>query len=325
MYFSPPPTNWLDKYTESLVWIASYPRSGNTFMRLLLANYFNDDEKDFDINALYDFIPPDTSTVLWEEFTQGCPVDSDLARIWALRPQFIEFYRRRAKLGDFAGLKTHTANVTVNGMASFNFRSSDRIIYIVRHPLDILLSYSDYNGRDLESAMEIMCRSGVCVSQGSIGGLELRGSWPEHVSSWIDAPPCPLLLIRYEELLHSTAETLRAILAFLGAPIIERRLERAAEASRFDRLREQEAARSFQETPPSARSGRFFREGRSLQWLRELSPALAYRLADHCEQAMERVGYTHPRDVLYGGRNAYKPMEIFSGEVRRRTSGIVRP
>jgi len=78
------------------------------------------------------------------------------------------------------------------------------------------------------------------------------------------------------------------------------------EASRFDKLREQEAVRAFNEAPPTLRSGSFFRKGKTLQWLRELTPDQAFRLADECAEVMRLVGYTDPRAVLFDGSNALK-------------------
>jgi hypothetical protein len=82
------------------------------------------------------------------------------------------------------------------------------------------------------------------------------------------------------------------------------------EASRFDKLRAQETVRSFRETPSTSSSGAFFRKGKILQWLKELTPAQAYRLADNCAEVMERLGYTHPRDVFFDGRNAIKRVNL---------------
>lgn len=66
----------------------------------------------------------------------------------------------------------------------------------------------------------------------------------------------------------------------------------------------------FNETPPYTRSGIFFRKGTSFQWLRELPPEQAYLLADSCEPIMGKLGYTHPRDVLFDGRNALQPVNL---------------
>ena len=295
---------------QSLLWLASFPRSGNTFCRILLANYFAAAERPYDINGLNDFIPADTNAALWQTLIDEPPGEDIKRQSWKLRPAFIERYRTLPKSVPVAALKTHTANLGAFGSSGFSFRENDRAIYIVRHPLDILLSYADFNNRSLDSAIDMMTQAGTLIQVDHLGGIEVRGSWNEHVSSWVLTPPCPLLLIRYEELRQSTEEVLMGILKFLGAPVLPDRVRQAVEASRFDKVREQESARSFNEAPGSLQSGHFFRKGTSLQWLRELAPEQAYRLADACADLMRRLGYTHPRDVYYDGRNALQPMAL---------------
>jgi len=302
--------DWAGKDAESLLWLASYPRSGNTFTRLLLANYFSSGDGAYDINQLHGFLPPDTSSLLWGELFSDVSEPNTPELTWGLRPKFIQHYRKMDKPFLFSGFKTHTANLPAFGTGGFDFRTNDRIIYIVRHPLDVVLSYADFNNRGLDSAIDVFCQSGVYVKHDYVGGFELRGSWAEHVLSWVENPPCPLLVIRYEELRIATAEALTAILSFLGARVIPERVQQAVEASRFDAVQQQEASKSFNEAPATARSGKFFREGKILQWLKELSPEQAYRLADGCAAAMDRVGYTHPREVYFDGRNAFKPMKL---------------
>jgi hypothetical protein len=303
--------NWAGKDAESLLWLASYPRSGNTFTRLLLANYFAADQGSYDINKLHDFIPPDTSGVLWDAFAQQYPVEAGPDGMWKARLRFIERYRNSPHShSHLAALKTHTANIEALGSKAFDFRRTDRIIYVVRHPLDVALSYADFNGQTLEFAIQAMCESGACLTHKDLGIFEVRGSWAEHVGSWLKGPECPLLLVRYEELRSQTEEILKSILAFLGAPVISDRVKQAVEASRFDRVRAQEAAHTFNEAPDTLKSGLFFRKGQSFQWLRDLSPDHAYRLADGCEPIMSKLGYTHPRDVYFDGRNALSPVQL---------------
>lgn len=299
---------WPGKDAESLLWLASFPRSGNTFTRILLANYFAAGTNAYDINRLQEFVPADTSAALWKSFTADRPSSATLEWTWNARSDFIGYYRKLPKLHAFSGLKTHTANVKTLGLDAFSFKKTDRIIYIVRHPLDVALSYADYNGRDLDSAIRAMCTSGTWVQYPYPGGTEVRGSWMEHTKSWLKETNCPVLLVRYEELRGNTEQVLKAMLEFLHAPVVPERLKHAVEASRFDRVRAQEAAHSFMEAPDATTSGTFFRKGTSLQWLRELSPEQAYRLADGCEPMMSKLGYTHPRDVFYDGRNAVQPI-----------------
>ena len=311
--------NWTDKDAESILWVASYPRSGNTFTRLLLANYFLAGESDYEINKLIDFIPADTSELLWTDFAPLSPQSPEAT--WAERAKVFEHFRRTGKASAFFGLKTHSANVKVSEVTGFDFRPNDRAIYVVRHPLDVLLSYSDYNGRDIDSAIDVMCTSGVVVNAARHGAFEVRGSWVEHVTSWLSSPSCPVLLVRYEELCLQTEQTLHSILSFLGAPIQSHRVKHAVDATRFDRVREQEATHSFIEKPDTTASGSFFRKGMSLQWLRELSPQQAYRLSDHCGEVMKRLGYTNPRTVYFDGSNALGPVDL-SGQAETQRKSL---
>jgi hypothetical protein len=173
-----------------------------------------------------------------------------------------------------------------------------------------VISLADFNAQEIGATIDMMTRRGFTLRTDKIGGLDARGSWAEHVTSWTASPPCPLLLVRYEELLSATEITLRAILQFLNAPIIDARINRAVAASRFEKLREQEVARRFVEHPIGTHSGRFFREGKALQWLRKMSPDMAYRMADACEETMVPLGYTHPRDVFFDGRNALDRLQL---------------
>ncbi len=294
---------------ESLLWLASYPRSGNTFTRILLANYFRGSDDDYDINRLADFIPTDTCGAVWAGFS--IPSPATIESVWRIRPDLLTHYRKTGKASAYFGLKTHSANIKISGSPGFDFRPDDRVIYVVRHPLDVLLSFSDFMGRDRDSIIDLMCASGTAiVIEPDTTTLELRGSWAEHTASWLLRPPCPLFLVRYEELCLKPVATLRNMLAFLGAPIDPERVERAAAAASFDRVRDQEASRDFKERPEGTASGTFFRKGTILQWPAELTALQANRLADGCGEIMQRLGYTHPRDVLPDGSNAIGPIDL---------------
>lgn len=296
--------DWPGRDEESLIWLASYPRSGNTFTRILLANYIAAEGEAYELNKLQDFIPADISTVLWPKSNGIEPKPEDFEALWKARPAAIAKYRKTKAPETFPCLKTHCANVLAFGSSGFDFRPNDRAVYLVRHPLDVLLSYADFNATDIDFTLGLMTTSGFTVTQPVTGSIEIRGSWTENVSGWVAAPPCPVLLVRYEELSTNTEATLRSILAFLGIPIIEERLRHAVSASRFDKVRQQEATHGFHERPADALSGKFFREGKALQWLRHLTPQQTHRLADICEKEMAMLGYTHPRDVFFDGRNA---------------------
>jgi len=274
--------------TDAIVFLASYPRSGNTFARILLGAYHGVE----DLNRLEEAIPADTSDFLWQDLPDYETQEISARNNWRLRPQVIESYRRRPSALPFHGLKTHTANLTAFGAPAFELRPEDRIIYLARHPLDVALSNADYNNQSIDDSIGLMCRSGTCVAAGTLGSVETRGSWTENVTGWLDATACPVLPVRYEDLSADTEAMLRKMLGFIGLTIDEARLKRAVELADFSRLQRQERETGFQEAPANTRSGRFFREGRSGQWRTEMSLGQIERLYSYCAETMARLDYS---------------------------------
>src|SRR5579859_3826610 len=119
--------------SDSIVFIPSYPRSGNTFARILLAAYGGVEELD----RLEEALPADTSGFLWHSVPDQ-EVSARNNRM--LRRQVLAEYRQRPpSLLPFRGLKTHTANLWAFGAPAFDFLPEDRIIHLVRDPRDVLL------------------------------------------------------------------------------------------------------------------------------------------------------------------------------------------
>ena len=278
-----------------ILFIASYPRSGNTFSRILLGNYTADGA--LDLNQLENSLPADTSEFLWADIPDYASQEINAVNHWKHRRQVIANYRRRPASLPFRALKTHTANLVAFGAPAFEFQPQDRVLYLVRHPLDVAVSNADYNNQDIDATIDLMCRPGTCVGTGSLAGIEARGSWNQHVAGWLATVACPSLLMRYEDLCRDPAGGLRRILDFIGLPVDELRLARAVKRSTFSELQRQEAESGFAEAPANTRSGRFFRQGRSEQWHEAMTREQALRLADQCGETMSQLGYEHPRQV----------------------------
>jgi hypothetical protein len=280
---------------DGVTWIASYPRSGSTFLRALLSNYFYGDGEAVSLNDLHRYIPADTFEGLWR-LVPGAPSDPALDAVWPARRHFFQHFRNRFRAPPLSAIKTHSANVSYNDIPAFDFHLNDHIVYVARNPLDVAVSYADYNHRDLNSAISMLSLSGALITGGHVGGIELRCSWNEHAISWLTAPPCPLQIIYYRDLCEQTETTLAKLIDFLGFPVDPVRVEHAVRACRFEELRRQEDAMGFIESPDVMKSGRFFREGRSDQWQSALTPDQAIRLADACKEGMSMLGFTDRRE-----------------------------
>ena len=281
------------------VWLASYLKSGNTWTRLLLANFLADAEQAVDINridrALPGIYPCDRD---WFDRAAGLP-SSDCAddEVEPLRPAALRAHAAETT-GGRQFCRVHEAlHDTAAGEPLFPADVSAGAVYLVRNPLDVAVSWAFHVGReDFSEIVRRMNDRRYVMGGGCEPQLRQRLlDWSGHVESWRSAP-FPVLVVRYEDLLADTAGQLGRMTRFLGLDGAEdgRRLRRAAAAADFTRLQEQEARDGFIERDRRCR--RFFRSGRSGDWRRHLSAAQARRVTRRHGAVMRTCGYD-PREA----------------------------
>ncbi len=285
------------------VWLASYPKCGNTWLRMLLANLARDDGTSLALPGLAGGIA--SGRALIDEtlmFATGLLTHDECDRI---RPAV---YRYAAALEDepetetgyFADtrfLKTHDAwTLTDRGEPLHGGAQAARAaVLIVRDPRDVVASLANHNGKSIDEAIAIMADpmdtlAGATDRQ----GLQLRQrllGWSGFNRSWLDQRELPVHVLRYEDMLADTAGELSRLLDELGFAIGPEPIERAVVRSSFETLQQQEAQFGFREAPVRMSEGRFFRNGRAGGWHEELTGAQCARIeADHAEM-MARLGY----------------------------------
>lgn len=282
---APPPAG------PGFIWLASYPKSGNTWMRMAL-NCLDNDGRPLDINNLEG--PLGDIAASRTGFDRWCDIDStDLGpdEILAARPHAFRLMARGLKQPVFK--KAHEAFVPVPGGGwLFPADATVAAIYMVRDPRDVAISYAHHLGRSVDEAIARMADPAHDMVGRDGGNWQLPqpvGSWSQHVESWLDRPPFPVLLVRYEDMLADLAAILRPVMVLAGRRVGGDRIDRAVQATRFDALRAQEQQHGFRER--SLRTQTFFRQGRAGGWRDTLSPAQVARIeADHAT-VMARLGY----------------------------------
>ena len=271
-------------------WLASYPKSGNTWFRALMTAYDSNLE-DVDINRLG--ARHGAADQLFERY---------MACDGSLLTEEETFIARRAIYLHLAATssaatprKVHDANLPLaRGELLFPVEATAAVIHIVRHPFDVAVSYAYHLGLapDFDSCIDNMCNPDFLI-----GGLahsqmpQVQSDWSSHTLSWLDMPCANRITLRYEDMLADTeamfARALRVM--FPGVEPDPARLRRAAEATRFDKLKAQEAVASFRERPEKSEA--FFRSGKAGGWQDYLTPAQCARLAAALAPAMQRLGY----------------------------------
>jgi hypothetical protein len=287
------------------IWLASYPKSGNTWFRMLVANLSAKDGKAVDINDL-----PEGGGIASARgpFDHLLLIDSGLLthnEIDSLRPRVYEELARGAEDNEYDTaqeippvrfVKMHDAyTLTPKGEPLLaGQRGAEGAIVIVRDPRDVAPSVANHHRCSVDEAIAFMNDrdAAYCVKanrQYSQFRQKLPG-WSAHIASWLDQTDIPVHLIRYEDMRTDTVNTFRRALEFAERPASDEDISRAVHHADFAELRRQEQDKGFTESPRRP-GGLFFRRGEAGAWRDELTPEQAARIEAAHAPMMRRLGY----------------------------------
>lgn len=274
-----------------IFWLASYPKSGNTWMRIFLHNFLSDDDGPADINAI-DSDPIASSRDWLDHLLAFDTADLSHAELDRVRPACYEWANREAAQTGYH--KVHDANFVESTGGSLISPAAGRgALYLLRNPLDVAPSAASHWGVSIDEAIERMAKRGFgLVAHTDKQGQQVRQllrDWSGHVLSWVDAPGPERLVVRYEDLLADPVQHFGEVVRFLDLPFDEARLRHAIDASSFRELSRQEQAGGFRER--SHKAERFFRSGRSGSWRHTLTDAQAASIVASHGEVMRRFGY----------------------------------
>lgn len=274
-----------------LIWLASYPKSGNTWMRAFLHNLFRNPPRPARINELDQFCLGESKPQWYLPYTGGRPTqEMSLAEIMALRPRVQQDMTRA--FPDSVFVKTHNFLGESHGYPLVNFRVTAGAIYIVRNPLDVTVSAADHFGLSIDAAIDFMAKEGATTGNDSRNVPEVLGSWSMHVRSWTQQPHPGLLVLRYEDMLARPRAAFAQVTDFLRLPRDKARLDKAIRFSSFKELSTQEETGGFNERSVNSKS--FFRAGKRDQWRDALTPAQIERITSLHREQMTRFSYVPP-------------------------------
>ena len=272
---------------KNLVWLASYPKSGNTWVRVFLANYLFNARSPVAINQVHRLGIGDSLTETYRRAASGRFDPRDIKATLALRPKVLRGIA--ANGADVNFVKTHCRRDRLGGIELVPPELTRAAVYILRDPHDMVLSYARHYGGTPEQAVEAMGRDDQIILGETGSAVQFIGNWSNHVTGWTRARRFPVVVIRYEDLKAQPVMGFTRILELIGVPVDAERLERAIRFSSFEEMQRQEAAHGFIERSP--RAERFFAGGESGHGRSELPPALARRIADEHGAVMQEFGY----------------------------------
>ncbi|WP_419757940.1 sulfotransferase domain-containing protein [Acidisoma sp.] len=271
-----------------IIWIASYPKSGSTWLRAFLHNYARNTEAPHDINSLMDLTTGESSAARYRRHDPRPPVEYSIADVQRMRP-LVHHALADAHPG-LVFVKTHSALLVVAGVQTITKAVTSGAIYILRDPRDVAISYSRHLDRSIDDTIAVMADVEAATGGTNEKVYERLSSWSAHVHFWTRRPHADLHVMRYEDMVEAPVQAFGSLIRFLGDDPPQDRLERAVAFSDFSVLAEQERSRGFIEQPARS-AGRFFRSGKVGQWREVLTRAQAARIEQHHGEVMRRFGY----------------------------------
>ncbi len=278
---------------KGIVWIASYPKSGNTWMRVYLYHLMRLmnglPRSDNDLHALDKASTYEARLVgLFEEMLGKPLATASRYEVALVRPQVHATIVQRT--GSVSLVKTHAALGQLGNLPTHNLAVSCGTIYIVRDPRDIAISLAAYNGSTIDATIADMETPSYGTENNPDAAFEVWGSWSENVLSWTNKPHEAVLVVRYEDMHAEPTRTFAAVAEHLRQKPTEEQIAEAVALSSFKELRDAETSiGDFRER--SEHSDRFFREGRAGEWREKLTPEQVSRIEDKHHDMMMKFGY----------------------------------
>ena len=270
-----------------IIWLASYPKSGNTWMRSLISTYLTN-SFDNPLTNIYK-ISAFPKKEFFKDLIDENTLKKNPHKIFNYFIKAQEKYNLNKKL---RFLKTHNAWISVEKNGFTDVNNTLGSIYLIRDPRSVLVSYSHHANLDFEKSLDVMLKKDFMGINDNFY-LEARSSWNLHVKTWI-SNPLPKIIIKYEDLIKNTYGEFLKVLKFINTLnsvkiiIDETRIHKTIKACSFDNLSHHEKKFGFKE---ALHDKEFFRKGQISEWEKKLPMLLINKINKEFKNEMKIFNY----------------------------------
>ena len=279
-----------------IIWLASYPKSGNTWLRSLLASYYFSKDGDFNFSVLKN-IDQFPSYNHFKDYDKIFVNPTDTTKFWLEEQKKINS-DNKIKL-----FKTHNALCKINGNSFTNSKNTLGAIYVVRDPRNVITSLANHYEINLDQAFEFMTteQKGIIQKKGnSYVGFVALFSWIFHQTSWVNNKLFPTLVIRYEDLQNETFLTLKKVINFIDnfdnskSSFNKDKAKKSIQSCDFEKLKKLEINEGFYESPISKKDSsriNFFKLGKDNDYNKLLNKDLITKMSLKFKDEIKKYNY----------------------------------
>ena len=274
-----------------IIWIASYPKSGNTLIRAILTSLIFSEDGIVDFKNLHR-ISNFSNGFFFKKFISSYENILETSKYW-IKAQ--EELNKNKKLKFF---KTHNAFCTINGNAFTNEVNTAGCIYVVRDPRDVIVSASKYYDLSHDETKNNMFNEKMDLINNMKGSPfnTFLGSWPNHYNSW--TKNCKnVLLIKYENLIENKENEIRRIISFLNKFVKisfdEKKIINCIESSSFQNMKIMDQKGLFPENSKDFQGNKipFFSSGKKGNWRGVLNDKIVSQIEKKFQKEMLELNY----------------------------------
>ena len=279
-----------------IIWLASYPKSGNTWVRSFLSAYYFSKNGIFNSDLLNNIKQYPSS----DFFNQKIDKPNEIQKHWS------ESQENILSKKEFKILKTHNSLSSIDSFSFTSPKYTIGVVYILRDPRNVISSLKNHYDLDYNESLEFMLNEKKYIYDNrdpkniDYANFHFLGSWSNHHKSWIDNNLFRRMVIKYEDLIKNPYEVLRDLIVFmntltkLNQPIDLQKLNNSIESTSFDNLKKLEENNLFTEnvfSKDKKRKINFFNQGAENQWKKNIPLNLKKNINSNFETDLRKLGY----------------------------------
>ncbi len=274
-----------------IIWIASYPKSGNTYIRSLLSAYYFSKSGEFEFDSLKNI----------KQFPDNFFFDKELNNIEEAFKNYVPAQKKIFENKKATFLKSHNLLGLYKGHPFTIPEYTLGAIYVVRDPRNVIVSLMNHYSLSEKEALEFITDDNRDIHHDdyNFASYAYLSSWSKHYISWCKAKKYRKFLIKYEELQSNQYETFRDLIVFINTllnrteRVNKEKLKRAIETTEFNTLKQKEEKEGFLESVENKQGKKkiFFNKGFGNRWENLVSSDTINKIQNKFRDEMVSLGY----------------------------------